>query len=129
MFRSSWLGVVFLMAALSVSTSARAQAPLVGTTAGQFEVDDSGAATYTIPITVPPGISGMRPEISLNYSSNAGYGLVGMGFGLSGPSEIRRCGRTLARDGIRDGVDFDQDDQFCMDGRRLVRVARWLRRS
>ena len=95
----------------------------VGTTAGQFEVDDSGAATYTIPITVPPGISGMKPEVSLTYDSNAGYGFLGVGFSMTGPSEIRRCGRTLVRDGMVDGVDFDQDDQFCLDGRRLVRMS------
>lgn len=129
MLRSFWLGVflyglLIAIGALGLPAPARAQTSVAaGTTAGQFEVDDSGAATYTIPITVPAGIAGMKPEISLTYSSNGGIGLAGVGFGLTGPSEIRRCGRTLARDGIRDGVDFDQNDQFCLDGRRLVRTS------
>lgn len=117
--------VMLVICVLGFSEPAHAQTAgtAVGTTAGQFEVDDAGAATYTIPITVPPGIAGMKPELSLVYSSNTGYGIVGFGFSLTGPSEIRRCGRTLARDGIRDGVDFDADDQFCLDGRRLVRMS------
>ncbi|MCC2658121.1 MAG: hypothetical protein K0Q76_3229, partial [Panacagrimonas sp.] len=124
MDRFLWLSVIaWAVSSWWLPIPAQAQLPAVGTTAGEFEVDDSGAATYTIPITVPQGIAGMKPEISLTYDSNVGYGIVGIGFSLGGPSEIRRCGRTLARDGIRDGVDFDQDDQFCLDGRRLVRVS------
>jgi hypothetical protein len=38
-------------------------------------------ANYAIPITVPPGISGMKPELSINYNSNSGNGLLGVGFG------------------------------------------------
>jgi hypothetical protein len=33
---------------------------------GQFNVDSSGAFTYSIPIAVPPGIGGMVPALSLN---------------------------------------------------------------
>lgn len=113
-----------LLLVLAIAERSHAQAAnAVGTTAGHFEVDDGGAATYTVPITVPPGIAGIKPDLALTYSSNAGYGSLGVGFSLSGVSEIRRCGRTLARDGIRDGIDFDADDQFCLDGRRLVRTA------
>ncbi|WP_201340072.1 SpvB/TcaC N-terminal domain-containing protein [Isorropodon fossajaponicum symbiont] len=52
---------------------------LVGSTAGALSVNQ-GAANYTIPITVPPGVAGMQPELSINYNSNAGNGILGMGF-------------------------------------------------
>jgi hypothetical protein len=39
---------------------------------------------------VPPGISGMKPELSINYNSNSGNGLLGVGFGLGGLSAIHR---------------------------------------
>jgi hypothetical protein len=41
----------------------------VGTTAGAFNVSSSGAATYSIPITVPRGLGGLTPQLSLNYNS------------------------------------------------------------
>jgi len=53
--------------------------PSVGTLQGNFEVDMSGAATYTVPIFTSPGTNGMQPNISLVYSSNAGMGVMGMG--------------------------------------------------
>ncbi|SSC10242.1 hypothetical protein BPUTEOSOX_14, partial [thiotrophic endosymbiont of Bathymodiolus puteoserpentis (Logatchev)] len=56
---------------------------LVGSTAGALSVEQ-GAVNYSIPITMPPGISGMKPELSINYNSNSGNGLLGIGFGLSG---------------------------------------------
>jgi hypothetical protein len=53
---------------------------------------------------MPPGISGMKPELSINYNSNSGNGLLGIGFGLSGLSAIHRCSKTIATDGMKGGV-------------------------
>ncbi|MGQ0700876.1 MAG: hypothetical protein ACT4PZ_21865 [Panacagrimonas sp.] len=36
----------------------------VGSTAGQFAVQ-SGAASYSIPLSLPPGLGEMKPELSL----------------------------------------------------------------
>jgi hypothetical protein len=47
---------------------------LVGSTTGALSIGQ-GAANYAIPITVPPGISGMKPELSINYNSNSGNGI------------------------------------------------------
>ena len=65
-------------ATASIDTSA-----LVGSTAGSLSINQ-GAANYTIPITVPPGIAGMQPELSINYNSNTGNGQLGVGFSLGG---------------------------------------------
>lgn len=46
-----------------------------------------------------------------------------MGWQLSGLSSINRCPTSKSRDGIIDGVDFDSNDKFCLDGQRLVDVG------
>ena len=90
---------------------------------GNFSVSPSGAANYTVPIEVPPGLAGMQPSLSLSYSSQGGNGLLGMGWGLSGLSSIGRCPRTMAQDGVRGGVNYDNNDRYCLDGQRLVLVS------
>ncbi|EJL76642.1 virulence plasmid B protein, partial [Polaromonas sp. CF318] len=103
---------------------AQAQTTTVaGTTPGQFSVNESGAATYRIPIQVPPGIAGMEPKLELSYNSQGGNGLMGMGWSLSGLSAIGRCPRTMAVDGFRGGVNFDMNDRYCLDGQRLILVS------
>jgi len=95
----------------------------VGATPGTFAVSPSGAATYTIPIVVPPGVNGLQPNLALVYNSQGGNGLLGMGWGLSGLSVIHRCGATIELDGFKGGVNYDANDRFCLDGDRLIRVG------
>jgi hypothetical protein len=89
---------------------------------GQFAVNQSGAATYTIPIQVPPGIAGIEPKLSLNYNSQSGNGLLGVGWSLGGLSAITRCPRTMAQDNVRGSVNFDLNDRYCLDGQRLIAI-------
>jgi RHS repeat-associated protein len=110
---------------LSVLCSA---APLTGVTvaghtAGQFQVGESGAATYTIPITTLPGTAGLEPQLAFSYNSQGNNSLLGVGWSLSGLSVISRCPATLAQDEIIDSVDFDGNDRFCLDGERLMAIG------
>ncbi len=98
------------------------QTNITGSIPGQFSVDASGAAVYSIPITVPPGTAGISPDISLSYSSNAGNGILGIGWSLTGLSAITRAPATLLQDGFIDGIDFDENDRFAIDGQRLMAV-------
>jgi hypothetical protein len=109
-----------LTAAILLMTST-AQAAFF--TPGQFDVTPSGAASYTIPISVPPGTAGMAPSLALNYNSQGGNGLMGMGWSLSGLSAITRCPKTLIQDGVKSGVNYTATDSFCLDGQRLVAIA------
>jgi RHS repeat-associated protein len=95
----------------------------VGTTAGNAAVSQSGAATYSIPIFVSPGTNGMQPSLSVNYNSQAGVGLLGLGWGLSGISAITRAPANYYFDGMADPVDFDSNDRFTLDGQRLIATS------
>jgi len=92
----------------------------IGITDGQLSVSLSGAATYTVPIAVPPGINGVVPQISLVYNSQESGGNAGYGWNISGVSSITRIASTKYHDGIIDPVDFDNLDRFALDGQRLI---------
>ena len=94
----------------------------VGTMAGQAGTD-GGAATYTIPIVVPPGRAGMQPSLSLNYNSRSGNGVMGVGWTISGLSSIHRCPQTPEQDSQTLGVSYTSNDRLCLDGQRLVAVT------
>src|SRR5574340_557976 len=113
------LALALLVSALQ--TLAYAASPM--TTSGQFAVSETGAATYTIPIQVPPGVAGIEPKLALTYNSQAGNGLLGVGWSLSGLSVITRCPRTLAQDGVREGINYDANDRYCLDGQRLIVIS------
>ncbi|CAN7238865.1 FG-GAP-like repeat-containing protein [Polaromonas sp. LjRoot131] len=111
-----WLGVASMPAMAQGTTVA-------GTMPGQFAVNESGAATYRIPVQVPPGVAGMEPKLELSYNSQGGNGLLGMGWSLGGLSAITRCPRTMVHDSVRGGVNFDMNDRYCLDGQRLILVS------
>ncbi|MBC3879962.1 hypothetical protein H8K35_06505 [Undibacterium sp. LX40W] len=96
--------------------------PDAGSLPGSLSVAPSGAATYSIPMDVPPGTAGMQPKLSLDYSSQSQNSRVGLGWNLSGFSSIHRCGKTIAQDGINGRISFDLEDRLCLDGQRLVYV-------
>ncbi len=95
----------------------------VGSTIGKFRVDESGAATYNIPISIPDGIVGVTPQLSINYSSQDGAGLLGKGWSLGGISSISRCRQTLIQDGFAKAITWSSSDRFCLDGQRLILVS------
>lgn len=106
----------------SLSGALPAHDATVGTTEGAAGVD-GGAATYRIPIVVPPGRDGAQPQLSLNYSSRGGNGVAGVGWTVSGISSIHLCPKTVAQDGISRPVQLDGADPLCLDGQRLMAVG------
>lgn len=96
-----------------------------GTLVGQAATE-GGAATYTVPIVIPPGRAGMQPSVALSYNSRSGDGVMGLGWSLSGLSSIHRCPQTPEQDGVTKGVSYTTGatgDRLCLDGQRLVPSA------
>jgi hypothetical protein len=63
-----------------------------------FDVDlNTGTASSSIPLELPPGPNGIRPELTIRYHSGAGDGILGMGWTLSLPTITRepRAGTQL----------------------------------
>jgi hypothetical protein len=109
-------------AIVSLASELPAHDPTVGRVEGSGATS-GGAASYTIPIVVPPGRRGMQPELALGYSSSGGNGIAGMGWSLSGLSAITRCPFTLDQDGSVAAVGLSASDRLCLDGQRLVLTA------
>lgn len=114
------LGGVFCILLVS---AVHAQGSVPGKASGEFSVSPSGAATYRIPISVPPGVAGVEPKLALVYNSQVGNGIMGVGWSLDGLSAITRCPKSMATDGVGGAVNFDANDQFCLDGQRLILVS------
>jgi len=104
-------------------SSANPKSSAVGNIPGEFSVNRFGGARYTVPIDLPPGRRGVTPTLSLEYNSQQGNGLVGVGWSVAGLSEIRRCAATISQDGYAGVVAFNSSDRFCLDGEKLVSVG------
>lgn len=90
---------------------------------GNFDVSASGKSSYTVGLSLPPSVANIAPSLSLNYSQQAGNGIVGMGWFINGLSEINRCPTTIAQDGYINGVNFNSADRYCLNGQRLIAVG------
>ena len=89
----------------------------------QTGVSPMGAANFSIPIEVVPGIHGLQPQLSIAYSSQSGKGALGMGCSLTGMSSITRSTRDVAHDGQAHELTYDWNDAFSLDGKRMVLVS------
>ena len=92
----------------------------VGTIEGQANVSASGAATYEIPIEVPNGISGHKPNVSITYNSQSGVGLLGYGWNVSASSSISRSGKSIYYDNVSEAPNLSGADNLILDGQRLL---------
>ncbi|MCV9930889.1 hypothetical protein OIU80_01210 [Flavobacterium sp. LS1R47] len=89
-------------------------------TKGELQISNSGTATYTLPIAIPPSIKSVAPIINLTYSSGVRGGIAGQGWSINSISAISRMATRRDIDGFTDGVDFDDNDKLALDGQRLL---------
>ena len=79
----------------------------------QGGVNPDGSFSQKIPIVIPPGTNGMQPNLSLVYNSNAGNGIMGIGWNLVGLPYITRDTRFP--------VEYQGKDQYLGSNGRLVK--------
>jgi hypothetical protein len=119
----SFAAPIFAAAALFTLASPRSAEAQLMTLPDSISVSETGGAIQSFTIAVPPGTAGVAPSLSLTYNSQGQNGIVGMGFMLNGLASIGRCAKTKATDGVIDGVGFDAEDRFCLDGQRLIAIS------
>ena len=92
----------------------------VGAVDGSHSVSATGAASYNIPIAVPPGTYGTAPSLQIAYNSQGGDGPLGIGWSIGGLSAISRTGSDHYHEQAVTPVSFNSNDRFALDGTRLV---------
>lgn len=92
---------------------------VVGSLPATFNVDNIGAAVYSIDLALPRAVGAMMPQLSIVYKNQSGNGMMGWSWDISGLSAISRVGQTEYHDGKVTSVDFT-NDRFVVDGKRLI---------
>lgn len=87
---------------------------------GALSVSTTGDSQYSIPVVVPPGSAGFAPQLSIDYSSSRGNGVMGVGWFVSGLDVITRCPRDIVHDSGVAAVSMSTSDRYCINGQRLV---------
>ena len=95
----------------------------VGSLAGDFNVTPFGACNYNIPLELPEGIAGLTPELKFIYNSQAGDGIMGDGWSLSGLSKISRVPFSYYYNNFTSSVVLNGEDQLALDGNYLREIS------
>lgn len=96
---------------------------IVGETKITSKVSPLGVSEFSVPISLPPAITNMLPNLSITYNSNGSNGYLGQGASISGLPVISRCRASIFIDGYKGNINFDGNDRFCLNGQRLIAVA------
>jgi len=102
-----------------LSTSIHAQTGFADEIPVSYDVTNTGAFVYSVPLRMPPGIKSLMPQLALTYNSQSGNGLLGVGWSLSGLSSISRMQKTLYHHSDIDQVRFTATDNYSLDGQPL----------
>ncbi|MDE0063363.1 MAG: hypothetical protein OXU72_11310, partial [Gammaproteobacteria bacterium] len=101
-----------------------------GTLAYDVGVTKGGQAYVNIPVQPVPGVNGLEPRLSIDYSSGRERqrvsdrlpgDVLGYGWRVSGLSAIRRC---LKNRSSTTAIVFGIADGLCLDGEPLVRIVK-----
>ncbi len=91
-------------------------------------VTKGGDAYVNVPIAPVPGVNGLAPRLSIDYSGGRERhrsdqelpaDMIGYGWRVGGFSTIRRCVKGT---GDSDGISFDSTDGLCLDGEPLTKI-------
>lgn len=112
-------GIILLFSLVNCSYAQQVQ----GKTPFAISVSNQGEVQCEVPLQVPCGIAGVQPDISLDYNSSRGFGMLGYGWELSGISCICRDAKDLYLDGKIAAVQMDTSDRLCLNGQRMIRTG------
>ena len=111
------------------SASARVVLPITpGNLPYRSGVTKGGDAYVNVPIAPVPGVNGLAPRLSIDYSGGRERhrsdqelpaDMIGYGWRVGGFSTIRRCVKGTADS---DGISFDDTDALCLDGEPLEKI-------
>jgi RHS repeat-associated protein len=79
-----------------------------------LEADPYGAASFNIPLTLPPGRNGLVPKIAIDYNSGASDGWLGVGFDVSLP-----CITIDTKFGV---PSYNGNETYLFNGSELVKT-------
>ena len=91
-------------------------------------VTKGGDAYVNVPIAPVPGVNGLAPRLSIDYSGGRERhradqelpaDMIGYGWRVGGFSTIRRCVKGTDDS---DGISFNSDDALCLDGEPLTKI-------
>ncbi|MDE0451524.1 MAG: Ig-like domain-containing protein [Gammaproteobacteria bacterium] len=91
-------------------------------------VTKGGDAYVNVPIAPVPGVNGLAPRLSIDYSGGRERhrsdqelpaDMIGYGWRVGGFSAIRRCVKGTDDS---DGISFDDTDELCLDGEPLEKI-------
>jgi RHS repeat-associated protein len=90
----------------------------------------TGTGNSTIPIALPPGRNGFKPELNLVYSSGSGNGPFGLGWNLSLPGVSRKTSKGIPQydDGSDTFILSGAEDLVPVDG-PVMGLARYRPRT
>lgn len=90
---------------------------------GKYQVTNSGAFVYSLPLKLPFDNYGYQPKLSINYNSQKiknHLGLIGKGTSFGGISKIERCSKNEHLDGVKSPVSKSDNTALCYNNNRMV---------
>lgn len=94
-----------------------------GLAEGSAEVSLDGTLIYSYPLTLPAGVNGLKPNLSIQYANSQADGYLGASWSLAGISAVSRCAASVAQDAFSGIPDGGSADKLCLDGQRLQLVS------
>jgi hypothetical protein len=85
--------------------------------------DSTGAASFQIPLNMPPGRGSAYPILSLSYNSESPNSWMGRGFDISVPSITTDTRFGLPKYGVDENGDAAETDTYILGGEELVLTA------
>ncbi|MCP4270046.1 MAG: hypothetical protein GY777_31475, partial [Candidatus Brocadiaceae bacterium] len=114
--RTITTSILLLFITISTSYAEQAATSSGGTSASVGTDPNTGAASVSVPIEVPPGRNGMAPNLALTYNSNKRNGWLGVGWDMK-TSFIQRNTKW--------GLDYSDNDYVADGNRELVERGDW----